>query len=159
MKKVVLTMIAAVAMSFSAMAQEQPQNDQRRQFNPEEMAKNRTEEAVKKYGLNEDQAAKLLDLNKRFADKLRPNRNIRQGRPGGNRERRMEMPDSTRKEMGQRTDMRARMEQMRKVQDEYNQELKGILTEEQFKAYEKDEQSRRQRFGGQRGQRPPMQRQ
>jgi hypothetical protein len=61
--------------------------------------------------------------------------------------------------MGQRTDMRARMEEMRKVQDEYNQELKGILTEEQFKAYEKDEQSRRQRFGGQRGQRPPMQRQ
>ena len=73
-------MIAAVAMSFSAMAQEQPQNDQRRQFNPEEMAKNRTEEAVKKYGLNEEQAAKLLDLNKRFSDKMRPMRNMRQGR-------------------------------------------------------------------------------
>ena len=51
------------------------------------------------------------------------------------------------------------MQQMRKVQDEYNKELKTILTEEQYQAYEKDEQARRQRFGGQRGQRPPMQRQ
>ena len=55
--------------------------------------------------------------------------------------------------------MRGRMEEMRKVQDEYNKELKTILTEEQYQAYEKDEQARRQRFGGQRGQRPPMQRQ
>lgn len=153
-------MIAAVAMSFSAMAQEQPQNDQRREFNPEEMAKNRTEEAVKKYGLNEEQAAKLLDLNKRFSDKMRPmRRDMRQGRPGGNRDRKMEVSDSARKEMRQRPDMRTRMEDMRKQMDEYNKELKGILTEEQFKAYEKDEQARRQRFGGHRGQRPPMQRQ
>jgi len=160
MKKIVLTMIAAVAMSFNAMAQEQAQNEQRREFNPEEMAKNRTEEAVKKYGLNEEQAVKLLDLNKRFSDKMRPMRNMRQGRPnGGNRERRMERPDSVRREAGQRPDMRGRMEEMRKVQDEYNKELKTILTEEQYQAYEKDEQARRQRFGGQRGQRPPMQRQ
>ena len=81
MKKIVLTMIAAVAMSFNAMAQEQAQNEQRREFNPEEMAKNRTEAAVKKYGLNEEQAAKLLDLNKRFSDKMRPMRNMRQGQP------------------------------------------------------------------------------
>lgn len=158
MKKIVLTMIAAVAMSFNAMAQEQ-NDQQRREFNPEEMAKNRTEAAVKKYGLNEEQAAKLLDLNKRFSDKMRPMRNMRQGRPNGNRERRMERPDSVRREAGQRPDMRGRMEEMRKVQDEYNKELKTILTEEQYQAYEKDEQARRQRFGGQRGQRPPMQRQ
>lgn len=152
MKKVVLTMIAAVAMSFSAMAQEQ-NDQQRRQFNPEEMAKNRTEEAVKKYGLNEKQATKLLDLNKRFSDKLRPmRRDMRPGRQGGNRGQRMERPDSVKREGGQRPDMRARMEEMRKVQDEYNKELKTILTDEQFKAYEKDEQNRRQRFGGQRGQ-------
>ena len=153
-------MIAAVAMSFSAMAQEQAQNDQRRQFNPEEMAKNRTEEAVKKYGLNEEQATKLLDLNKRFADKMRPMRNMRHARPNGNREeRKMEAPDSVKKEGRQRPDMRGRMEEMRKVQDEYNKELKTILTEEQYQAYEKDEQARRQRFGGRHGQRPPMQRQ
>lgn len=160
MKKVVLTIIAAVAMSFSAMAQEQPQNDQRREFNPEEMAKNRTEEAVKKYGLNEEQASKLLDLNKRFSEKMRPmRRDMRPGRPNGNRGQRMEKPDSVKKEVRQRPDMRARMEEMRKTMDEYNKELKTILTEEQFKAYEKDEQNRRQRFGGQRGHRPPMQRQ
>ena len=76
MKKIVLTMIAAMAMSFSAMAQEQ-QNDQRREFNSEEMAKTRTDEAVKKYGLNEEQAAKLLDLNKRFSQKMRPMRPMR----------------------------------------------------------------------------------
>lgn len=157
MKKIVLTMIAAMAMSFSAMAQEQ-QNDQRREFNSEEMAKTRTDEAVKKYGLNEEQAAKLLDLNKRFSQKMRPMRPMHQPRPNGNREHKKQMPDSLKREPGQRPDMRGRMEEMRKTMDEYNNELKTILTDEQYQAYEKDEQARRQHFGGRHGNKP-MQRQ
>ena len=54
MKKLVLTMIAMVTMSLSAMAQDTAQV--RRQFNPEQMAKMRTDAVVKKYGLNEEQA-------------------------------------------------------------------------------------------------------
>ena len=60
MKKLVLTMIAMVTMSLSAMAQDTAQV--RRQFNPEQMAKMRTDAVVQKYGLNEEQAKKLLDL-------------------------------------------------------------------------------------------------
>jgi hypothetical protein len=68
MKKLVLTMIAMVTMSLSAMAQDTAQV--RRQFNPEQMAKMRTDAVVKKYGLNDDQAKKLLDLNTRFAGRF-----------------------------------------------------------------------------------------
>ena len=46
MKKLVLTMIAMVTMSLSAMAQDTAQV--RRQFNPEQMAKMRTDAVVQK---------------------------------------------------------------------------------------------------------------
>lgn len=160
MKKLVLTMIAMVTMSLSAMAQDTAQV--RRQFNPEQMAKMRTDAVVKKYGLSEDQAKKLLDLNTRFAGKIRPMGPMGGQRRGGqrmqgNRPQRMN-PDSLRAQ-GQRRGQGQRgggfnREEMQKNMEAYNNELKSILTPEQYEAYQKDEQQNRRQFNGPRRERP-----
>lgn len=160
MKKLVLAMIAMVTMSLSAMAQDTAQV--RRQFNPEQMAKMRTDAVVKKYGLNDDQAKKLLDLNTRFAGKIRPMGPMGGQRRGGqrmqgNRPQRMN-PDSLRAQ-GQRRGQGQRgggfnREEMQKNMEAYNNELKSILTPEQYEAYQKDEQQNRRQFNGPRRERP-----
>ena len=160
MKKLVLTMIAMVTMSLSAMAQDTAQV--RRQFNPEQMAKMRTDAVVKKYGLNEEQAKKLLDLNTRFAGKIRPMGPMGGQRRGGQRmqgDRPQRMnPDSLRAQ-GQRRGQGQRgggfnREEMQKNMEAYNNELKSILTPEQYEAYQKDEQQNRRQFNGPRRERP-----
>lgn len=160
MKKLVLTMIAMVTMSLSAMAQDTAQV--RRQFNPEQMAKMRTDAVVKKYGLNDDQAKKLLDLNTRFAGKIRPMGPMGGQRRGGQRmqgDRPQRMnPDSLRAR-GQRRGQGQRgggfnREEMQKNMEDYNNELKAILTPEQYEAYQKDEQQNRRQFNGPRRERP-----
>lgn len=160
MKKLVLTMIAMVTMSLSAMAQDTAQVH--RQFNPEQMAKMRTDAVVKKYGLNDDQAKKLLDLNTRFAGKIRPMGPMGGQRRGGQRmqgDRPQRMnPDSLRAQ-GQRRGQGQRgggfnREEMQKNMEDYNNELKSILTPEQYEAYQKDEQQNRRQFNGPRRERP-----
>lgn len=160
MKKLVLTMIAMVTMSLSAMAQDTAQV--RRQFNPEQMVKMRTDAVVKKYGLNDDQAKKLLDLNTRFAGKIRPMGPMGGQRRGGQRmqgDRPQRMnPDSLRAQ-GQRRGQGQRgggfnREEMQKNMEDYNNELKSILTPEQYEAYQKDEQQNRRQFNGPRRERP-----
>ena len=160
MKKLVLTMIAMVTMSLSAMAQDTAQV--RRQFNPEQMAKMRTDATVQKYGLNEEQAKKLLDLNTRFAGKIRPMGPMGGQRRGGQRmqgDRPQRMnPDSLRAQ-GQRRGQGQRgggfnREEMQKNMEAYNNELKAILTPEQYEAYQKDEQQNRRQFNGPRRERP-----
>lgn len=160
MKKLVLTMIAMVTMSLSAMAQDTAQV--RRQFNPEQMAKMRTDAVVKKYGLNDNQAKKLLDLNTRFAGKIRPMGPMGGQRRGGQRmqgDRPQRMnPDSLRAQgqhrgQGQRGGGFNR-EEMQKNMEDYNNELKSILTPEQYEAYQKDEQQNRRQFNGPRRERP-----
>ena len=160
MKKLVLTMIAMVTMSLSAMAQDTAQV--RRQFNPEQMAKMRTDAVVKKYGLNDDQAKKLLDLNTRFVGKIRPMGPMGGQRRGGQRmqgDRPQRMnPDSLRAQ-GQRRGQGQRgggfnREEMQKNMEDYNNELKAILTPEQYEAYQKDEQQNRRQFNGPRRERP-----
>ena len=160
MKKLVLTMIAMVTMSLSAMAQDTAQV--RRQFNPEQMAKMRTDAVVQKYGLNEEQAKKLLDLNTRFAGKIRPMGPMGGQRRGGQRmqgDRPQRMnPDSLRAQ-GQRRGQGQRgggfnREEMQKNMEAYNNELKSILTPEQYEAYQKDEQQNRRQFNGPRRERP-----
>jgi hypothetical protein len=155
-------MIAMVTMSLGAMAQDTAQV--RRQFNPEQMAKMRTDAVVKKYGLNDDQAKKLLDLNTRFAGKIRPMGPMGGQRRGGQRmqgDRPQRMnPDSLRAQgpQGQRRGPGQRggfnREEMQKNMEAYNNELKAILTPEQYEAYQKDEQQNRRQFNGPRRERP-----
>jgi Spy/CpxP family protein refolding chaperone len=170
MKKMMFTMAAAMMFSISAFAQ---MGGAPQQLSPEqqkEMIQQRTDETVKQYSLNEDQAKQLLDLNTKYADKMPMGfgrmgggRRGGQGAPGGGAPQGGfgggapqggfgggQMPQMT-------EEQRARMEEMRKQMTEtreaYNKELEKILTPEQYKKYQEDQQNRRGRggFGGPRG--------
>lgn len=147
MKKIVLAIAAIITMSTSATAQE-PQNQQNGRPDRAEMIKQRTEETVTKFGLNEQQAQQLLELNTLYADSMRPQMGPRRdGRQDGMRPQRdgqrPQRDGQAREGRGQRGDRG----QFGQVMERYNAQLKAIMTEEQWKAYEADREQMRQRFG------------
>ena len=78
MKQIVITIVAAVMFSMTAMAQDQEKGNKK-----EEMIKHRTEMMVKDYNLDEKQAKQLLELNTKYADKIRPRHHGPHGRHHG----------------------------------------------------------------------------
>lgn len=149
-----MTLIAAMAIGASAMAQDTNDKQERKSFDPKEMIQQRTDETVKKYGLNEEQAAKLLDLNTRYAEKMGP---MMGGGPrggkGGQRPQTGERPqrqdgDTVKHQRRARPEMGGNREEMKKNFEAYDAELKTIMTEEQYNAYKKDMQNRRRGMGG-----------
>ena len=70
MKKIILVLLAVFMYGFAAEAQ-RPQRPQRERMDPEKMVEMRTERIVKKYNLSEEQASKLLALNKSQAEKMK----------------------------------------------------------------------------------------
>lgn len=175
-----MAIAAAMMMSASMMAQnEQPQAQQAPQMDRAEMLKARTEQMVKDYGLNEEQAKKLEALNTEYAEKIpmmpmmrgqrgqgqRPQGQMGQGqRPQGQMgqgQRPQRQPgDSTRRgqrpqmgqmgQMGQGQRPQMNFEEMRKNMEAYNAELEKIMTQEQYAKYR--ESMGRRMGGGQRGQ-------
>lgn len=159
MKRTVLAIAATMLMSASAMAQDDTQaRRDRREFNPEQMIQKRTDDMVKTYGLNEEQAAKLLELNKKRSEQMQSMRQHRdlQMRPEGRQPMKkdslnegqrpqrferdgMKRPERARMENGSRDN--GRME-MRKQMEQYDNALKEIMTEEQFNAYKSDQAKR-----------------
>lgn len=169
MKRIILACVAMMAIGTTTMAQ--PDQPPRGKPNKKEMVQHRTEEMVKKYGLNAAQQKKLLALNTKYADKMKPmggkpprhqgpkpdngmrrdsmRRTHPEGafKPGDNERRRPEMTE----------EQRAKMEQHRKehqaVMEAYDKELKGIMTAEQFAKYKADAKKRPE--GGPRGPKHP----
>ena len=153
MKKMILALVAVMTMTAAQAQGDNKQGKGERKFDKTEMIKKRTDDAVKKYGLSEEQAAKLLQLNTKYADKMGPGRGGRGGR--GMRPR----PDfNGNQQQGQRPElteeMKQKMESMRKEQQEtmaqYDAELQTIMSADQFKAYKADAE-KRMREGGRRG--------
>lgn len=149
MKKLMMTMVAALMLTATAMAQENNGRREGRNFDPAEMAKAQTERMVQEYGLNEAQKAKLLELNTQYAGKMRMGGRGGQrggqrfgGPQGGNQQGGMQQGERPSREQ-----MEARMKEMRENREAYNAELKNILTEEQFSKYEEAEKQRMERFG------------
>ncbi len=165
MKKTILAIAAALMMSVNMTAQESTTENRPERQRPDmtEMVKHRTDETVKKYGLNEEQAAKLLELNTKFMGQMGPRRGGM--RPGGMREGRGMRPDSMRQQRqrpegemkegqerparpemrGDRPERRGDRQGMRGFRqnmEEYNAELQKIMTEEQYKAYQEDFEKR-----------------
>ena len=70
MKKIFLTLAAAVLLSASAIAQDDNRRQQRPRMDRTEMLKMRTEQTAKQYNLDETQTAKLLELNTKYADTM-----------------------------------------------------------------------------------------
>ena len=157
-----MAIAAALMMSTTILAQENSTEKRPEGKRPDqtEMVKQRTDETVKKYGLNEEQAAKLLDLNTRYAEKMGPRFGMRPDGPRGGRGMR---PDSARQqrvrpdgeqkearpemkegrpERREAPGMRGNREQMRKDMEAYENELKEIMTPEQYEAYKADREKR-----------------
>ena len=161
MKKIVMTMVALLTMT-AAVAQNN-ENGERREFKkptPEEMT-NRMADQLK---LDDKQKSKVLDLNKEYEGVLGGPGMGRgfgrgQGGPGGpggfQGGQQGQRPQLTEE---QRAEMRKQMEQRMEQRQEYEKKLKDILTDDQYKTYQKQQQQRRGRggFGGPRGQRPNM---
>jgi Spy/CpxP family protein refolding chaperone len=164
MKKLIMALVAFMTVTASqAQGNFGQGNGERREIDRTEMTKRRTDDAVKKYSLNEDQAAKLLALNTKYADKIgfgmggmrggargdRPRPNFGGGQGMGQGGQRPEMTEEMREQF-------AKMRQEREeAQKQYDTELQQIMTPEQYKAYQADQEEMRRNFGrrGQGGQR------
>ena len=145
MKKIILG-LAAMMMSIVASAQDnQGQAPQRPQMDRGEMAKQRTEQMVKEYGMNEEQAAKLLQVNTDFFEKMpMMGRGPRGGQRGNNPRMGGQRPERNDQQNGQRPDRpMMNREQMQKAMENYNTELQKIMTPEQFKLYQENLEKRR----------------
>ena len=172
MKQTLLSIAALLLLSTAAMAQNgQGQRPNGQRLDRTEMIQRRTDGVVKKYGLNEEQAKQLLSLNTKYADQMGPRggRGGGQGMRDGQRRQRPEGGDSLRQQRPQRPQGEAGQRpqgqrgpqmggQMNEQMKAYNEELQKILTPEQYKAYQADQEERMRQFG-QRGQGQRRQRQ
>ena len=104
----------------------------RPQMSPEEMLKKQNQRLVEELKLNKDQEVKVSAINKKFMDKN-----------AGSWEKMRDATDEERK---------AFREQMRKVNDERNNEIKALLSADQLKLFaemqKKNEEARKNRQGG-----------
>lgn len=124
MKKIGFLLFAILFGATISMAQPGGQR-----MSTEERAKATTAELKEKLGLNKEQEKKVYDLNIESGKKMTAMREDMQG--GGDRE--------------------AMREKMTKMRDEQNKAMKKILTEDQYKKYEKyleERQSQRGQRGG-----------
>jgi hypothetical protein len=156
MKKIVLAMAVAFLATTGVMAQDE-NKPERKQPTKSEMVQHRTESMAKRYGLDEQQTAKLQELNNKYADMVavphrggngRFSRGMRPVDRNGLQPKDSLQGEQKRGGLGRgqhRFDgpRGGQREKMRKMMDEYNAELKNILTDEQFKAYEADRQKMR----------------
>ncbi|MDY0154076.1 MAG: DUF4890 domain-containing protein [Prevotella sp.] len=127
MKKIMLTMIAAMTMSL-AMAQNP--SDGRPKNRPEPMTLEQiTTQMQTKLGLNDEQYAKVKALNEKYADILkRPA--MRGMRPNGFGN----MDNGERPQMTE--EMKNMMEEHRTKRLAYENELKSILSTSQYTTYQ-----------------------
>ena len=117
MKRIVFWMVALLLMSGVAMAQGNRQGG-RQQMDPKTRAQRMTERMVKEYSLNEDQKQQLLDAN--------------QGRHSkDDKAARMTKEEREKKAA-----------EMKKSREDYDAQLKKILTKEQYDSYVKKQAER-----------------
>ena len=104
----------------------------RPQMTPEQMIQRQTQRLVEELKLNKDQEAKVTAINKKYQEKN---------------------PFDWSKMRDASDDERAKMrEEMTKIQDEKNKEIKAILTPDQVKLFDEAQKKREEmRKNGQRG--------
>lgn len=141
MKRLFTAMTLMLTLCGTVMAQNE-QRENRRQFSPEDMIKHQTERMAEQLSLTEEQKTAVFDLNTKYSGKLN---GMHPGRPQGDRKEQARPSEEDMKKM------RAEREASMKA---YNEELKNILTKEQFEKYEASMKQMRQhgmRGGGPRG--------
>ena len=150
MKKILLIAAVALTACIGANAQTNSKNNSSEQkgqkMDETEMIQMRTNQMVKKYGLDESQAASLLTLNKKYAGKMGPGMGGPKGeRPTGDKSGMAEKSgksskaSGTQEHKGNRPEMTdAQKKEMEANRTAYETELKSIMTDEQFKSYQAD---------------------
>ena len=150
MKKMILALAAMVLTTTMSAQNEETGKQERKPMDRTEMAKHRTDETVKRLGLNDEQAAQLLELNLKYADKMgRPNMRGPRGGQGRHPQmagrRGLELSDSAMQKAERTMDKGLKVKprgnrgqgqvDMRAGMEAYDEELKSILTEEQYNTY------------------------
>ncbi len=159
MKKMILALVAVTAFTMSAQAQTEDTEQARPMPNKEEMIQKQTDMMADSLSLTAEQKEAVLALNTEYADKLRPQmRRPPMGpRPDGNDgEDGQTAPKEEVSDMPQAAGGGEGMQNVSAAREEYNEALKGILTEEQYAKYEQMRTNMRHqgRPGGPRGKGP-----
>ena len=149
MKKIVLMMVALLSMT-AVQAQESDKKQEQqfrgpRQVTPEQM----TERMTNDLKLTDEQKTKVLALNKEY-EKVIAGPGMRGPRPGrgnGEAQKDQQRPERPQLTDEQREQLRKEMQERMKQREEYEQKLKEILTEDQYKQYQ-ESRPRRRGFGG-----------
>lgn len=163
MKKIIMALTATVILSAPAMAQNDQNQDHHKRMDKAEMVQHHTNRMVKDYGLNDQQAKQLLDLNTEYAGKLPMGlgRRFAQGHHGKGFQGRNRMQgDSLKKQVDGTTaataqqrphlskeEMDKRHAEMKAQREEYDKKLSTIMTDEQFKKYQESVSKRMTRQG------------
>ena len=137
MRKFIVSIFLIAAVSTGASAQNEQGGNRPPRMDRTEWAKRRTEMMVQKYGLNEEQAKALQELNEKQM-------------PRGNGQR-PPRPDSTQAERPKGPRGHRPGGNWQEMQKEYNEQLQKIMTADQFKAYMEDMEKRRQERGNRPG--------
>lgn len=137
MRKFIVSIFLIAAVSTGASAQNEQGGNRPPRMDRTEWAKRRTEMMVQKYGLNEEQAKALQELNEKQM-------------PRGNGQR-PPRPDSTQAERPKGSRGPRPGGNWQEMQKEYNEQLQKIMTADQFKAYMEDMEKRRQKRGNRPG--------
>ncbi len=126
MKRLAMLVLSALLVSSVMFAQ------QRQRPSADDMAKRQTEQMVSNLSLNDDQKSKVEAINLKYAQQQQA------------------------AFQSSNDDRQARMDEMKKMQEAKDTELKGILTSDQYTKYQQNQQERKakagNRGGGQGGQ-------
>ncbi len=141
MKKMILAVAAVFAFTLSTNAQSEG-NGPRQMPSQEEMIQHQTDMMADSLGLTASQKEALLALNTEYSDQMRPQMPPRRMDSGNSDE-------STRPEPPSREDMDSQRQAMQEARENYNTELKKILTDEQYAKYE--QMQKQMPRGGHRG--------
>ena len=145
MKKILICIVAAMIATVSMAQERRGEQRQRREFNPEEIAVRQTNSLNEVLQLDSIQYQAIMLMNYADAITMQDSIKARRERQEGKR------PERTRPSEEQMKAMKELREQREQVR---NEQMKAILTPEQFEKYMKYTREQRKKMrqgGGQRG--------
>lgn len=154
MKRFIMTLLALATITFAIAQNEENAGKRERGKRPDrkEMVAKRTQEMIEKYALSTEQAEKLKALNEKYmmggprgGRGPRPG-DMKGGKPDGQTGATAKQGERPEKPQGdaqtQTQGQRRGGPGMRPDVTKYNEELKAILNDAQYKAYQADQEKR-----------------
>lgn len=129
MKRIVFWMVALLLIGNTAMAQGGRKGGER--MDPKTRAERMTERMVKEYSLNDTQKQQLMDANMAWVEKMASNQ------VGRSTKQKDENAPKVSKE-----DREKMMAEMKKSREDYDAQVKKILTKDQYDTYVKKQAER-----------------